>query len=138
MAERQNTHAFELWCWRKLLESPLDSKEVKPVHPKGNQHWIFTASSNDANAEAPILWSSVVKSWFIRKDPDAGKDWSQEDKGMKEEKMVVWHYQLKGHEFEQAPGDGEGQGSLTCCSQWDLKKLGMTEGLNNNNPCFAS
>ena len=87
------------------------------ANPKGNQPWIFTGRT-DAETEAPILWPPDVKSWLIGKDPDAGKDWGQEEKGMTEEEMVGWHHQLNGHEFEQASGDSEGQGSLASYSLW--------------------
>ena len=97
-AEHQRIDAFELWCWR-TLESPLDSKEIQPVHPKGNQSWIFIGGT-DAEAETPILWSPDVKNWLIWKDPDAGKDWRQEEKGTTEDEMVGWHHWLNGHEFE--------------------------------------
>ena len=107
------------WCfWTvvlKILESLLDCKEIKPVHPKGNQCWIFIGRT-DAEAETPIIWSLDVKNWLIGKDPDAGKDWRREEKGITEDEMVGWHHQLNGHEFEQALEDGEGQGSLVCCS----------------------
>ena len=93
------------------LESPLDSKEIKPVNPKGNQSWIFFERT-DAKAEASILWLPDVKNWLTGKDPDAGKDWSQEEKGMTEDEMVGWHHWPNGHEFEQALGVGDGQGSL--------------------------
>ena len=116
----------------KTLESPLDCKEIQPVHPKGDQSWVFIGRA-DAEAEAPILWPPDVKSWLIRKDPDAGKDWRQEEKGMTEDKMFVWHHWLNGHEFEQAQGDGEGQGILVCYSPWGHKESDMTEQLNNNN-----
>ena len=100
------------WFWivvlEKILESPLDCKEIKAVNPKGNQPWIFIGRT-DAEAEAPILWPPDVKSWLIRKDPDAGKDWRQEEKGTTEDEMVAWHHQLNGQEYEQALGDGEGQ-----------------------------
>ena len=99
----------------KTLESPLDSKEVKPVHSKGNQLWIFIGRT-DAEAAAPIFWPPDVKSLLIRKDPDAGKDWRQEEKGITEGEMVGWHHWLNGHEFKQTPGDGEGQGNMVCCS----------------------
>ena len=89
------------------LLSPLDCKDIQPVHPKGNQSWIFIGRT-DAEIEAPILWSPDGKSWFIGKDPDAGKDWRQK-KGMAEDEMIGWHHQLDGHEFEQAPGVGDGQ-----------------------------
>ena len=114
--------ALKNWCfWTVVLvntlESPWDSKEIKPVHPKGNQSWIFIGRT-DAEAEALILWPPDAKNWLIGKDPDAGKDWRQEEKGMTEDEMVGWHHQLDGHEFEQAPGVGDGQGGLACCSAW--------------------
>ena len=115
----------------KTLESPLDCKEIQPIHPKGKQSWIFIGRT-DAEAEASILWSPDVKSWLTGKDPDAGKDWRQEEKGTTEDKMAGWDHWLNGHEFEQAPGDGEGQGSLVCCSSWGRKELDMTKWLNNN------
>ena len=104
------------WCFwtvelEKTLESPLDCKEIKPITPKGNQPWIFIGRT-DAEAEAPILWPPDAKSWLVGKDPDAGKDWRWEEKGMTEDEIVGWHHQLSGHDFEQAPGDGEGQDSL--------------------------
>ena len=99
----------------KILESPLDYKEIQPVHPKGNQSWLFIGRT-DAESEAPILWPPDVKNWLIRKDPDAGKDWRQEEKGMTEDEMVGLYHWLNKYEFEQALGDGEGQGSLACCS----------------------
>ena len=124
--------APENWCfWTvvlgKTLESPLDCKEIQPVNPKGNQSWIFTGMTD---AEAPILWPPDAKSWLIRKDLDTGKDWRQE-KGMTEDEMVGKHHQLNGHEFEQAPGDGERQESLACCSPWGHKELDKTEWLNS-------
>ena len=109
-AEHRRIDAFELWCWRRLLRVPWDSKEIQPVHPKGNQSWIFIWRT-DAEAETPILWPPDAKKWFTGKDPDAGKDWRQEEKRMTEDEMVGWHHQLNGHEFEHL-GDGEGQGSL--------------------------
>jgi len=108
------------------FESPLDGKETKPVQPKGNKSWIFIGRT-DAEAEAPILWPPDVKNWFIGKDADAGKDWRQEEKGMTEDKMVGWHHQLNRHEFVQAPGIGDGQGSLACCSAWGHKQSDVTE-----------
>ena len=108
----------------KSLESPLDSEKIKPVNYKGNQSWIFIGRTD---AEAPILWSPDAKSWLIRKDPDAGKDWRQE-KGMTEV-MVGWHDWLNGHGW--APGDGEGQGGQACCSLWFCKESDMTEWQNN-------
>ena len=105
------------------LESPLDCKEIKPVNPKGNQPRIFTGRTD---AEAPILWPPDVKSQLTVKDPDAGTDLRQEEKGMAEDEMVGWHHQLKGPEFEQTPGDGKGHGSLTCCSLWGSRELDTT------------
>ena len=98
--------------------------EIKPVNPKGNQSWIFIGRI-DAEAEAPILWTPDTKSWLIRKDPDAQKDWGQEEKGMTEDEMVKWHHWLNGHEFEKTLGDGEGQGGLAHCSPWSRKELDM-------------
>ena len=117
------------WCFwtvvlEKTLESPLDCKDIKSVNPKGNQPWIFIERT-DAEAGTPILWPPLAKSQFTGKDPDAGKDWGQEEKGTTEDEMVGWHHRLNGHEFEQVLGDGEGQGSLVCRSP--------TEQLNNNN-----
>ena len=131
------------WCFwtvvlEKTRESPLDCKEIQPVNPKGNQLWIFiqkdlnASGRTDAEAEVPILWPSDAKKWLIRKDPDAGKDWRQEEKGMTEDEMVGWHHRLYRHVFEQAPGDVEGQGSLACFSPWGRKEWDTTEQLNNN------
>ena len=103
----------------KTLESPLYCKEIKPVNPKGNQSWIFIGRT-DAEAEAPVLWPPDAKTWLTGKDPDARKDWRPE-KGTTENEMVGWHHQLDGHEFEQAPGVGDGQGSLACFSLWVTK-----------------
>ena len=104
------------WCFQSLVleetfESLLDSKEIKPINPKGNQPWLFTGRT-DAEVETPILWPPDVKTWLIGKDPDAGKEWRQEEKGMTEDEMVGWHHQLNGQEFEQTQGDSEGQGCL--------------------------
>ena len=96
------------------------------VNPKGNQSWIFIGRT-DAEAEAPILWPPDANSQLIRKDPDAGKDWRQEEMGTTEDEVVGWHHQLNGHEFEQAPKDGDGQGSLVCCSPWGRKESDTTE-----------
>ena len=114
---------------KKTLESPLDCKEIKPINPKGNQSWIFIGIT-DAEAEATILWPSDVKSCLIKKDPDAGKVLRQE-KGITEYEMAGWHHWLNGCEFEHVLGDGEGQGSLVCCSLWGRKESDMTEQLNN-------
>ena len=113
----------------KTLESPLDCKEIQPVHPKGNQSWIFTEKT-DAEAEALILWPCYAKNWLIRKDLDAGKDWRQEEKGMTEDEMVGWHHWLNEHEFEQAQGVGYGQGSPACCRPWGYKESDITEQPN--------
>ena len=127
-AEHRRIDAFELVvCWG-LLTVPWIA-EVKPVHPKGNQSWIFTGRT-DAEAEAPILWLPEVKSWLTGKDPDAGKDWGQEETGVAEDEMVGWHHWLNGHEFEQTPEVGDGQGGLACCSPWGRKESDMTEWLN--------
>ena len=122
---------FWIVVLEKALESPLDSRETKPVSPKGHQPWIFIRKT-DAEAEAPILWPPDVKSQLTEKDPDAGKDWRQEEKRMTEDEMVGWYHWLNGHEFEQAPGDGEGQGSLACCSPWGRKESDTIEQMNNN------
>jgi len=128
--------ALKNWCFwtvllEKTLESPLDCKEIKPINPKGNQPWIFIERT-DAEAETPILWPPDVNSQLIRKDPSAGKDWRQEEKGTTEGEMVGWHHQPNGHEFEQALRNDERQQGLACCSPWDCKKSDMTEWLNNN------
>ena len=125
--------ALKNWCFwtvllEKNLESPLDGKEIKPVNPKGKQSWIFIRRT-DAAAETPILWLPDAKNRLTGKDPDAGKDWRQE-KGTTEDEVVGWHHELDGHEFEQGPGVGEGQGSLACCSPWGRKESDTTEWLN--------
>ena len=113
------------WCfWTvvllKTLESPLDCKETQPVHPKGDQSWVFIGRTH-VEAETPIFWPPDVNSWLMWKDPDAGKDWGQEEKGTTEYEMVGWHHRLNGHEFEQAPGVGDGQGSPMCCDSWSCR-----------------
>ena len=113
----------------KTLESPLDCKEIQPVYPKGDQSWVFIGRT-DAEAETPILWPPHAKSWLIGKDPDAGRDWGQEEKGTTEDEMAGWHHRLNGHEFEWTPGVGDGQGGLACCGSWGCKELDMTERLN--------
>ena len=110
------------WCFwtvvlEKTLESPLDCKEIKPVNPKGNQSQIFLGRT-DAKAETPILWPPDSKNWLIWKRPWCWEDWKQEEKWTTEDEMVEWHHRLDGHEFEQAPGVGDGQGNLACCSPW--------------------
>ena len=116
--------------FKKKKKIPAYVHLIKPVNPKGNQPWIFIGRT-DAKPEAPVLWLPDVKSRLLGKDPDAGKDWRQEEKGTTEDKMVEWHHQLNGHEFEQALGYGEGQGSLVCYSPWGCKELDMTERLNS-------
>ena len=110
------------WCFwtvvlEKILGSPLDCKEIQPVHPKGNQSWIFIGRT-DAEAETPVLWPPHVKSWLIGKDPNARKDWGQEEKGTTEDEMAGWHHLLDRHEFGWTPGSGDGQGGLACCDSW--------------------
>ena len=127
------------WCFwnmvlEKTLESPLDCKETQPVPPKGNQFWLFIGGI-DAEAETPVLWPPDVKSWLIWKEPDAGKDWGQEEKGKTEDEMVGWHHRLDGHGFGWTPGVGNGQGGLACCSSWGPKELDMTERLNWTELC---
>ena len=122
------------WCFwtmvlEKTLESPLDCKEIQLVHPKGDQSWVFTGRT-DVEAETPILWPPDVKSWLLWKDPDAGKDWGQEEKGMTEDEMFGWHHWLNGHGFGWTLGVGDGQGGLACCSSWGCKESDMTEQLN--------
>ena len=124
------------WCFwtvvlEETLESPLDWKEIKSVSPKGNPSWILIGRT-DAEAEAPMLWPPDAKSQIIRKDPGAGQNWRQEEKGMIEDELVGWHHWHNGHEFDQTPEDRERQGSLVCCSPWDCKELDTTEWLNNN------
>ena len=124
------------WCFwtvvlEKTLKSPLDCKEIKPVHPKGSQSWIFIGRT-DAEAEALILWPPDAKNWLIWKDPDAGKDWGQEEKVATDDEMIGWHHQLNGHEFEQTPGDNKGQRSLAGYSPRGRKELKRTKWLNNS------
>ena len=125
MGELDHKESWVLKNWffwtvvlEKTLESLLDFKDIKPVNSKGNQSWIFFGRTG---AEAPIPWPPVWKSWLIRKDPDVGKDWSQDEKGATEDEMVGWHHRLDGRDFEQAPGVGDGQGSLMCCSLWSCR-----------------
>ena len=101
----------------KSLESPLDCKEIQPVHPKADHSWVFIGRT-DVEAETPILWPPDVKSGLIGKDPDAGRDWGQEEKGTTVVEMVEWHHRLDGHRFGWTPGVGDGQGGLACCSSW--------------------
>ena len=108
------------------LESPLDLKEIQPVHPKGDQSWVFIGGT-DVEAETPILWPPDKKCWLIWKDPDAGKDWRLEEKGMTEDEMVGWHHRLDGHGFGSTLGVGDGQGGLACYGSWSRKESDMTE-----------
>ena len=122
------------WCFwtvmlEKTVESPLDCKEIQPVHPEGDKSWVFTGRT-DAEAETPILWPPHVKSWLIGKDPNAGKDWGQEEKGTTEDEMPGWHHWLIGHGFGWTPGVGDGLGDLACCSSWGRKESDMSERLN--------
>ena len=105
----------------KTLESPLDCKEIQPVHSEGDQPWVFIGR-NDAKAQTPILWPPHVKNLLIGKDSDAGRDWGQEEKGTTEDEMAGWHHRLDGHEFGWTPGVGDGQGGLACCDSWGLKE----------------
>ena len=115
------------WCFWTVVLSLC--KDIQPVHPKGNQSWIFIGRT-DAEAETPILWPLDAKNWFLRKDPDAGKDWRREEKGTAKDDMVGWHHQLNGRKFEQALLVGDGQGSLACCGPCGLKESDMTDWLN--------
>ena len=129
--DHKESWVLKNWCFwtvvlEKTLESPLDCKEIQPVNPKGNQSWIFIGRT-DAKAETSILWPHNAKNWLTGRDPDAGKDWRQEEKGMTEDEMVGCHHWLDGHEFEQTPKVGHGQGSLACCSPWGHKELDTTE-----------
>ena len=122
---------FQTVVLEKSLDSPLDTKEIKPVNPKGNQPWIFIGRA-DAKAGAPVLWPPDLKSWLIGNNPDAVKYWRQEEKGMTEDKMVGWHHWLDGHDFEQTLGHSGGQGNLVCCSSWGLKELDTTDWTTKN------
>ena len=130
-AERRRIDAFELWCWRRLLRVPRTARRSNQSILKKST-WIFIGRTDD-EAEAPILWPPDAKSWLIRNDPDAGKDWRRGEKGTTEDEMVGWHHQLNGHEFEQAIGNGEGRGSLVCCGPWGCKESDTAEWLNKNN-----
>ena len=130
----EESRAPKNWCFwtvvlEKTLESPLDCKEIQPVHSEGDQPWVFFGK-NDAKAETPILWPPHAKSWFIGKDSDAGRDWGQEEKGMTEDEMTGWPHRLNGREFEWIPGDGDGQEGLACCDSRGRKEPDMTEQLN--------
>ena len=134
--ERRRIDGFELWCCRRLLRVPWTARKSSPVHPKGNQSWIFIGRT-DAEAETPTLWPPDANNWLIWKDPDTGKDWRQEEKRKTEDKIVGWHHQVDGHEFEQMPGVADGQGSLECCFPWGWKESDMTEWLNWTEASFG-
>ena len=128
------------WCFwtvvlEKTLESPLDGKEIQPVHPKGDQSWVFIGRT-DVEAETPILWPPDAKSCLIWKDPDVGKDWEQEEKGTTEDEMVGWHHWLNGHGFGWTLGVGDRQGGLACCGAWGCKESDTTEWLNSEPRTF--
>ena len=123
--DHKEVWALNNWCFQivvleKTLESPLDCKEIKSVNPKGNQSWIFIRRT-DAEAETPILWPPDGKNWLVGKDPDAGKDWRQEEKRTTEDEIIGWHHWLDGHEFEQTMGNIEGQGRRVYCSPWSCR-----------------
>ena len=127
------------WCFwtvvlEKTLESPLDCKEIEPVHSEGDQPWDFFGR-NDGKAETPVLWSPHANSWLIEKDSNAGRNWGQEEKGTTEDEMAGWHHWLGGHESEWTPGVGDGQGGLACCDSWGRKESDMTEWLNWTELC---
>ena len=126
--------ALKNWCfwtvvWEKTLESPLDCKGIQPVYPKGDQSWVFIGRT-DVEYETPIIWPPNAQSWLIWKDPDAGKDWGQEEKGTTEDEMVGWHHWLNGHGFGWTLGIGDGQGGLAGCSSGSCKESDTTERLN--------
>ena len=132
--DHKEAWALKNWCFQivvleKTLESHLDWEEIKPVSPKGNQPWIFIGRT-DAEAEIPIFWLPDAKSRLIEKDLYAGKDWKQMEKWVADDEMVGWHHWHNGHEFEQALGVGDGQGSLACCSPWGHKESYSTQQLN--------
>ena len=144
-----NVHLVNVWMWEldykeswalknwhfwtvvleKTVESPLDCKEIQPVHPKGDQSWMFVGIT-DVEDETQVLWAPVGKSWLVGEDSDAGRDWGQEEKGTTEDEMAGWHHRLNGHESEWTLGDGDGQGGLACCDSWGRKESDTTEQLN--------
>ena len=128
-AEPRKIDAFELWCWRILLRVPWTTRRSNQSNPKGDQSWVFILR-NDAEAETPILCLPHGKSWLIGKDPDAGRDWGQEEKHTTEDEMAGWHHRLDGHEFEWSPGVCDGQGGLACCNSWGHKEPDTTGWLN--------
>ena len=129
----EESWALKNWCFwtvvlEKTLESPLDCKEIQPVHSKGDESWVFFGRT-DAKAETPILWPPHVKSWLIGKDSDARRDWGQEEKGTTEDEMAGWHHWLDGRESQWAPGVGDGHRGLACCNSWGRKESDTTEQL---------
>ena len=128
-AECRRIDAFELWYWRRLLESPLDCKEIQPVHSEGDQSCMFFVRTG-AKAETPILWPPHVKSWLIGKVSDIGRDWGQEEKGTTEDEMAGWRHWVDGQEFGWTLGVGDWQGGLECYHSWGLRESDMTEWLN--------
>ena len=135
--ERQKNWCFWTVVLEKTLENPVDSKEIQPVHPKGDQSSVFIGRT-DVEAKSPILWPPDAKSWLIWKDPDAGKDWGQEEKRTTEDEVVGWHHRLSGHGFGWTPGVCDGQGSLACYSSWGRKESDMTEQLNWTDNSYSS
>ena len=117
-------YTLSIYSFVSYTSRKEDCREIKPVNPKENQPWMLIRRT-DTEAEVSVLWSLDVMCWLIEKDPDARKDWRQEEKGVTEDEMVAWHHQLNGHEFEQTPGDRKAQGSLVCCSPWGCKELDM-------------
>ena len=141
-AEHWRIDAFELWCWRRLLRVPWTARRSNQSILKGDQSWVFIGRT-DAEAETPILWPPHVKSWLAGKDPEAERDWGQEEKGTTEDGMAGWHHRFNGHEFEWTPGVGDGQGGLACCDSRGRKESDTTEQLNwtecinlNKSSCF--
>ena len=133
-AEHRRIDAFELWCWRRLLRVPWTARRsdqgiLKEINPEYSLEGLMLKLKLKLQ-----YFGHLMQRWLIRKDPDAGKDWRQAEKGMTEDEMVGWHHWFNGHKFEQAPGDGEGQGSLVCCSPLCCKESDTTEQLNNNKP----
>ena len=130
------------WCFwnvvlEKTLESPLDSKKIQPVHPKGDQSWVFIGRI-DVEAETLVLWPPHAKSWLMGKDPNAGRDWGQEEKGTTEDEMAGWHHWLDVHGFGWTLGVGDGQGGLVCCNSWGRKELDMTEWLKRTDQRYIN
>ena len=132
--DHKEVWAPKSWCFwtvmlEKTLESPLDCEEIQLVHPKGNESWIFIGKT-DVEAETQVLWLPDAKSWLIWKDPAAGRDWRQEEKGSTEDDMAEWHHRLDAHEYGWTLGVDDGQGGLACCNSWGGKESGTTEWLN--------